>query len=217
MHSVAHLDWTKYNAKKAWPTFDGPCENTFTNPPTPMDMRFSKSLYQGRVLKFLLHGKVVKGVTDDEQFGSGFSFQFKPVSTDLPGLETYETILDGPEGPRLCAQIGFTDFFEEYTTRMMLGDTSQLRIKLKEKDGVLEFSSNLTGDVTDHIDKLEINTPVTLEVIGGYYFNEKEKTKGAYLKLTNLDYDSEASTIERSATTKRPVKRNIGVSKKKDE
>jgi len=142
MLPITDIKWSDFQMKKAWPSFDGPCVNTFTDPPTVMKMRFSKCSYEGRSLQVVTAGKVVKPVTEDDRYGSGLSFQFKPVSTDFAGIEHLESVLSkGDDAERLCAAVGFEDFFEEYKLKMMLGDTSQLRVKLKEDSDGLEFDS----------------------------------------------------------------------------
>lgn len=186
MHKIEHLNFDNIHLSEPKPSFQ-------TDVPVPM--RFISVRYPTRQLLLYLHGTVAEGPNQaPAEYGSGWSFYFKPNMSDLPAIAELEELLQpgSTQHKRLIEELDYPQLNEHFELRETLNEAHNLRIKLKTDENGWKFTCNAAMTLDSMEMDLKKGTRVTLTVAPGFYFSEESQRYGLYLTLKDLIFDEAA-------------------------
>lgn len=124
-----------------------------------------------RTPQFLLKGTLKYFGRNEGQFNTGQMYLiFKPSPGDIAGLLSIENYLSTDHGQEYVKAFGLEDFEHSPT----LTNDYDLRLKLKERNGVFAFGTDI-GTSDQDFYALAQGTPVSITIKPGFYVNSDKK------------------------------------------
>jgi len=143
-----------------------------------------------RPLQVYCHGTVAEApYRNGKEYGDQLQFKFRPQIEDVNSFVQLESIFTkDPEAARLTPVLSLAGItLSEFTQRSVLDNTNYLKLKLKtNKDGSWRFYSDETLELEKLSEQMKQGVPLTVTLVGGFYFDMKNKYYGLYFTLQEI-------------------------------